>query len=114
MAARWLRWRVRGPRPQDECAQVDRHACRPDLRVALAAPRIRGSLCLRRFQGEVRERLRRSLEQGHERRSIRPRLISRRKGFCYIEVTQILRQPVQALDGGDSLDKKSGRRFKTI
>ena len=36
--------RVRGPRPQDERGQVDRHARRPDLRLALAAARLRGSL----------------------------------------------------------------------
>ena len=33
------RRRVRRPRPQDEGGQVDRHARRPDLRFALAAPR---------------------------------------------------------------------------
>ena len=41
----WLRRRVRGARPEDERGQVDRHACRPDLRFALAAARARGSLC---------------------------------------------------------------------
>ena len=41
---RWLRWRVRRPRPQDESGQVDRHPRRPDLRFALAAPRAGGSL----------------------------------------------------------------------
>ena len=30
---------LRGPRPQDQRAQVDRHPRRPDLRLALAAPR---------------------------------------------------------------------------
>ena len=39
--------RVRGPRPQDEGGQVDRHPRRPDLRFALAAPRLRGGLCVR-------------------------------------------------------------------
>ena len=38
------RRRVRGPRPQDQRGQVDRHPCRPDLRLALAASRLRGSL----------------------------------------------------------------------
>ena len=56
-----------GPRPQDESAQVDRHPCRPDLRFALAAPRLRGGLCLRRLEGEVREGLRGGLDQGDER-----------------------------------------------
>ena len=41
--ARWRR-RVRGTRPQDEGAQVDRHSGRPDLRFAFAAPRLRGGL----------------------------------------------------------------------
>jgi catalase-peroxidase len=35
MAARRLRWRVRGPRQQDESGRVDRHPRRPDLRFAL-------------------------------------------------------------------------------
>ena len=39
------RRRLRRPRPQDQAGQVDRHARRPDLRLALAAPRLRGSLC---------------------------------------------------------------------
>ena len=42
MAAGWLR--VRGARPQDQGGEVDRHARRPDLRIALPAPRHRGSL----------------------------------------------------------------------
>src|SRR5262249_31450243 len=50
-----------------------RHPRRPDLRLALAAPRICGSLCLRRFQGEVRQGLRRGLDQGDERRPVRHR-----------------------------------------
>ena len=40
---------LRGARPQHEGGQVDRHPCRPDLRVALAAPGLRGSLRLRRL-----------------------------------------------------------------
>ncbi len=54
-------------------AEVDCNARRPDLRVALAAPRLRGSLCLRRLEGEVREGLRGGLEQGDERRPLRHR-----------------------------------------
>ena len=54
--------------------QVDRHPGRPDLRLALAAARAGGSLCLRRFAGEVRAGLRRGLDQGDEPRSLRPRL----------------------------------------
>ncbi len=69
-----LRWRVRGPRPQDECGQVDRHPRRPDLRFALAASRLRGSLWVQRLEGEVREGLRRGVDQGDEPRPLRPRL----------------------------------------
>ena len=47
--------------------QVDRHPRRPDLRLALAAARPRGSLCLRGLEGEVREGLRRGVDQGDER-----------------------------------------------
>ena len=43
---------LRGPRPQDQGGQVDRHPRRSDLRLALAAARRRGSLCLRRRQGK--------------------------------------------------------------
>ena len=39
---------------------------RPDLRLALAAPRLCGGLCLRRLEGEVREGLRGDLDQGDE------------------------------------------------
>ena len=42
--------------------QVDRHPCRPDLRFALAPPRLRGSLCVRGLEGEVREGLRGGVE----------------------------------------------------
>ena len=71
--ARRLGWRVRGPRPQDARPEMDRHARRSDLRLARAASRIRGSLCLQRLQGEVREGLRRGLDEGDERRPLRPR-----------------------------------------
>ena len=36
---------------------MDRDPGRPDLRLALAASRLRGGLCLRGFEGEVREGL---------------------------------------------------------
>ena len=42
-----------------KAVEVDRHPRRPDLRLALAASRLRGSLCQRGCQGEVREGLRR-------------------------------------------------------
>ena len=61
------RQRVRRPRPQDERGQVDRHSRRPDLRLALAAPRLRGSLCVLGLEGEVREGLRGGMDQGDER-----------------------------------------------
>ena len=48
VAAGRRRRRVRRPRPQDQGGQVDRHPRRPDLRLALAAPRLRGSLCAAR------------------------------------------------------------------
>ena len=35
----------RRPRPQDQGGEVDRHPRRPDLRLALAAARLGGSLC---------------------------------------------------------------------
>ena len=71
--------RVRGARPEDERGQVDRHPCRPDLRFALPAARPRGSLCVRGFEGEVRERLRGGVDQSDEPRSLRPRLSSAKK-----------------------------------
>src|SRR5271170_3423069 len=46
--------------------RVDRHPCRPDLRIELAAARPRGSLCVRGLEGEVCERLRRGVDQGDE------------------------------------------------
>ena len=54
---------------------MDRHPRRPDLRFALAAARPRGSLWQRRREGEVREGLRRGLDQGDEPRPLRPALI---------------------------------------
>ena len=75
-AVRRLRRRVRGARPEDERGQVDRHPCRPDLRLALPAPGPRGSLCVRGLEGEVRERLRGGVDQGDEPGPLRPRLIA--------------------------------------
>ena len=71
------RERVRGTRPQDRQAEVDRHPCRPHLRFELAscAPS-RKSMRQDDAQAEVRDRLRGGLDQGDERRSLRPRLIS--------------------------------------
>ena len=76
MAARRLRWRVRGPRPQDQCGQVDRHPRRSDLRFALPVAGAGGSLCVRGREGEVCEGLRGGVGQGDESRSLRPRLIA--------------------------------------
>jgi catalase-peroxidase len=63
------------PRPQDQGTEVDRHPRRSGLRIALAAPRLCGSLCLRGFEGEIREGFRRGLDQGDERGSLRPRRV---------------------------------------
>ena len=56
-------------------SQVDRQPRRPRLRLELRAPCARGGLRVRRREGEVRARLRGRVGQGHESRSIRPRLI---------------------------------------
>ena len=77
------RSRVRRPRPEDEPGQVDGNPCRPDLRFALTAARSRGSLCLRRCEGEVREGFRGGVDQGDERRSLRGRLISAKEEGWY-------------------------------
>src|SRR5258708_2977899 len=78
MAAIWRIQRVRSglrrTRPQDERAEVDRHACGPDLRFALPVTSLRGSLWGRGLQGEVCEGLRGGVDQGDEQRSVRPRL----------------------------------------
>ena len=68
--------RVRRARSQDGRSQVDRHACRSRLRFELPAPGHRGSLCMLRTPGEVREGLCRCLEQGDEPRSLRPCVIT--------------------------------------
>ena len=66
---------VRGSRSRDRRAQVDRQPRRPRLRVELPAPCTRGGLRERRLAAEVRARLRGRVGQGHEPRSLRPRLI---------------------------------------
>src|ERR1019366_6751590 len=81
-AVRWLGRRVRGARPEDERAQVDRHTCRPDLRFELRAARPCGSLWERGLSGEVRERLRGGLDQGDEPGSLRSRLSSAEEESC--------------------------------
>ena len=60
--------------------QVDRHRSRPRLRCELPASSDRRGLRVRRLEGEVRARLRRRVGQGHEPRSLRPRLIGRSVG----------------------------------
>src|ERR1700756_3587274 len=66
------RWnRLRGARPEDERAEVDRQPCRPDLRFALPAASPGGGLCVRRLEGEVCERLRGGVDQSDEQRSLR-------------------------------------------
>ena len=100
MSTEWQprrRWRVRGPRPQDERAQVDRHPRRPDLRFALAAARLRGGLCLRGLEGEVREGLRGGVDQGDERRPLRPRLISvERSSSKIFQASAAMRRKLEA------------------
>ena len=85
------KWQPSAPRLEDvyegrdrktNAGQVDRHPRRPDLRFALAAARPRGSLCMRRLEGEVRERLRGGVDQGDEPRSLRPRLSLHREENC--------------------------------
>ena len=87
------RQRVRGPRPQDQRGQVDRHPRRPDLRLALAAPRVRGGLCLRGREGEVRQGLRGGLDQGDERRSLRRRLRRRSRVEFRVTCLEFSRRP---------------------
>src|SRR5579862_4881320 len=59
---------------------MDRHPCRPHLRLELPAPGSSGSLCMRRLEGGVCEGLRGSVEQGHEPRSLRLSLSMAEKG----------------------------------
>ena len=49
-----------------------RHPGRPDLRLALAAAGLRGGLCERGREGEVREGLRGGVDQGDEPGPLRP------------------------------------------
>ena len=63
-----------------ERGQVDRHPRRPDLRLALAAARPGGSLCLRRLEAEVRAGFRGGVDQGDGPRPLRPRLIAAAEG----------------------------------
>ena len=56
------RGHVRGSRPQERRAEVDRHARRSRLRLERAAAGPGRGLCRRRCAGEVRRRLRRRLE----------------------------------------------------
>ena len=49
---------------------------RPDLRLALAASRVCGGLCVRGLEGEVREGLRGGVDQGDGTRPLRSPLIS--------------------------------------
>ncbi len=83
------RWSVRGPRSQNQCGEMDRHPRRPDLRVALAAPRARGSLCVRRREREVRARFRGGMGEGDECRPLRSGA----------------RRPVDAAGGGVSVHR---------
>ena len=64
-----------GRDPRHRRGQVDRDRGRPRLRFELPAPRHRRGLRVRRLRGEVRDRLRRGVGQGHEPRPLRPRLI---------------------------------------
>src|SRR5579872_3286953 len=54
---------------------MDGHRGRPCLRVKLTTTGTRGSLCIRGLEGGVCERVRQSVEQGDEFRSLRSGLI---------------------------------------
>ena len=73
---------LRRPRPQDRRPEVDRDARRPDLRLALAASCLCRGLCLRRREGEVRQGLRGGLDQGDERRPLRPAALIPSRGIA--------------------------------
>ena len=68
------RGHVRGSRPQERRAEVDRHARRSRLRLQRAAARRGRGLRRRRCAGEVRRRFRRRLDQGDEPGPVRRRL----------------------------------------
>src|SRR3954471_8648097 len=72
-----LRDRIRRSRSENERGQVDRHPCGPDFRFALAASRLRRSLCMCGLKGKVRERLCGGVDQSNEPRSLRRRLALR-------------------------------------
>ena len=66
--------RLRHPRPRHRRCQVDGYRRRPGLRLELRAPVAGRGLRRRRREGEVRQRLRRGLGQGHGAGPLRPRL----------------------------------------
>ena len=57
---------LRGARPEDQRAEMDRHARRSDLRFALAAARARAKSMRAGLEGEVCEGLRGGVDQGDE------------------------------------------------
>ena len=69
--------RLRGPGPRHRRGAVDRHRGRPRLRRARPVARARRGLRQHRRPGAVRPRLRGRLDEGHERRPVRPGLIDR-------------------------------------
>src|SRR6202041_717818 len=71
----------RGPRSENRRGQMDGDAGRPDLRLAIRTARGRGGLRLRRRQEEVRERLRRRLEQGDDAGPLRRPVASTTQHF---------------------------------
>ena len=97
---------IRGPRSRNGRAEVDRHPCRPDLRLELPAPGLGGSLRLCGLAGEVPARLCGGMEQGHEPR---PVLMAEKNEFPRLANNENLfsREP-KASAGNDS---KSGGRW---
>ncbi len=63
---------VRGLLPNEGRSQVDRQSSRSRLRVELGAAGARGSIRVRRCEGEVRPRLRGGVRRCDEPRSVRP------------------------------------------
>ena len=68
------RERLRDPRPGQRPGEVDGHRGRPGLRLELGAAVAGRGVRRRRRQGEVRQRLRRGLGEGHGAGPLRPRL----------------------------------------
>jgi hypothetical protein len=70
MGTQWSQGRqptaLRGTRPRQRRAEVDRHAGGPDLRLQRRAARRRRGVRLRGRRRGVRPRLRRRLDQGHD------------------------------------------------